>query len=215
MVFNNKAIPPIDNYNFGVLDKQMYESRLQGFIGVGNDSTLIQALQKDNTVSSRSYSFFWGDGVMDESRDGFITFGGYDESIIEGTQRVTKAFDRSESACVEGMIVELTEMQLFNEAGTVANIFDGPKVNILDGLGPMKVCIVPSMRNIMALPKAYGDRILRGMRARRADEMINGKFGGTLPNTAVVTPESAYVRCNTLSYTLTKLAPSEGTCRSP
>jgi len=97
------------------------------------------------------------------------------------------------------MIVELTNMRMFNEVGAVANIFDGQNVNVFDGLGTMKACVVPSMRNIIALPKAYGDRIIRGMGARRADGMINGKFNGTLTNTAVVTPESAYVRQATQS----------------
>lgn len=81
------------------------------------------------------------------------------------------------------MIVELTGMRLSSENGAFANIFDG--------LGTMRVCVVPSMRNIMALPKAYGDRIIRGIGGQRADDFLNGNFGGTLPNTAVITSESA------------------------
>jgi hypothetical protein len=191
VAFNDQVTSRIESYDFGVVGRQIYESRLQGIIGVRNDSTFIQALQRANAVSSRSYSFFWGSEMMDDSRHGSVTFGGYDESIIKGDQKVTKSFNLTESACVEGMIVELTKMRLFNETGTVADVFDGQDVNIFDGLGPMQVCVVPSMRNIMALPKAYGDRIIRGMRTKRADGMINGKYNGTLTNTAVVTPQKA------------------------
>lgn len=173
----------LQSYDFSVLDKLLYESRSEGFMGVGANSSFIRALQRAGAVSSRSYSIFWGDDFTDEPHDGFVTFGGYDTSIIDGTDKVTKAFNRSKPACAENMIVKLTEMHLSNEHGAVANIFDK--------LGTMYVCVVPSMRNIMALPKQYGNRMIKGMGAKRADDLINGKFNGTLTNTAVITPESA------------------------
>ncbi|KAJ4406535.1 hypothetical protein N0V91_004477 [Didymella pomorum] len=185
VAFNDQVTSRIESYDFGVVGRQIYESRLQGIIGVRNDSTFIQALQRANAVSSRSYSFFWGSEMMDDSRHGSVTFGGYDESIIKGDQKVTKSFNLTESACVEGMIVELTKMRLFNETGTVADVFDGQDVNIFDGLGPMQVCVVPSMRNIMALPKAYGDRIIR-VTPQKARATFRGNLSITIEDTITV-----------------------------
>lgn len=51
---------------------------------------MIRALQKADAVSSISYSFFWGSELADESRDGFVTFGGYDHSIMDGTANSRK-----------------------------------------------------------------------------------------------------------------------------
>jgi len=76
VVLNDQVTSRIEAYDYGVVDKQIYESRLQGFIGVSNDSSLIQALQRANAVSLRSYSFFWGGEIMDESRNGLVTFAG-------------------------------------------------------------------------------------------------------------------------------------------
>lgn len=93
VVFSDKVTPFIDSYGSGTLDKQMFESRLQGFIGMDYGSSLIQVLQNVNVVSSRLYSFFQGNEIMDESRDGFVTFGEYDEHMVKGFQKVTEAFN--------------------------------------------------------------------------------------------------------------------------
>ena len=175
------------HFDFSLLGDQLHEFRPQGELGVASGSTFIRDLQAAEKISSRSYSLFWGDEFTDSPRDGSVVFGGYDNSLIDDSQTVKKAFDRSVDNCDEGMLVKLTAMRLSEESGAVSDIFRG--------LGPLDACIVPSMRNIIALPDKYGDKIIKGMRAKRADDhdgqRSNGRFKGILANTAVITPESA------------------------
>ncbi|XPS90736.1 hypothetical protein M3J09_000169 [Ascochyta lentis] len=182
----------LQTFDFSLPDAQLHGLQPQAEIGVGANSTFIAALKDAGTVSSRSYSLFWGDEFTEQHRDGSVVFGGYDKAII-GDSRVTKAFNRSDPDCPQGMMVRLTAIHLSSESGTVANIFDG--------LEPLDACLEFTMRNIMALPFNYGDRIIKGMGAERADEHNNGRYGGVLANTAVVTPNSATFKGN-LSITV-------------
>ncbi|KAF3051824.1 hypothetical protein E8E11_005667 [Didymella keratinophila] len=146
-------------------------------------------MRNNHNISSRSYSFHWGEGFSDPPRDGSVVFGGYDEAVRDNSRSVTLPFNRSDpSLCPEGLVVTLTAMNLRSEVGAAANIFDG--------LGPLDACIVPSMSNIMALPKDYGDKLLASMGAVRADHDRNGELGGMLQNTAVIEPQSASFRGN-------------------
>ncbi|KAJ4313492.1 hypothetical protein N0V94_006930 [Neodidymelliopsis sp. IMI 364377] len=168
----------------------------QAELGVGVNSSFINALQNAGSISSGSYSLFWGDEWSDRPCDGSVTFGGYDRSLLEISHsgNVTKKLTRIEpERCPEGMIVKLMDLSLTGEDGTVLSIFDG--------LSALSACVVPSMRNIMALPKQYGDRIINGMGGKRLDNGTNGYFNGLLTNTVVITPESATFKGN-LSVTM-------------
>ena len=174
----------LQNLEIGVSNKQIHPWRSQAELGVGMNSSLIDALHVAGNISSMSYSFSWGNDFAEPFYDGSITFGGYDRSVVAGVRNITKTFTRSEpTRCPEGMIVEMTGMKLASEGGDIANIFEG--------LGAIKVCIVPSMRNIMALDKPYGDRIIKGLGEIRADAGINGMLGGMLTPTVAITTESA------------------------
>lgn len=174
----------LQNFEFGVSDQPIHPWRSQAELGVGINSSFINALHDARNISSRSYSLSWGNDFAHPSHDGSITFGGYDRSIVAGVHNITKPFTRSESErCPEGMIIEMTDMKLASESGDVANIFEG--------LGALQVCIVPSMRNIMALHKPYGDRLIRALGGIRADGGMNGMLGGMLSPTVAITTESA------------------------
>ncbi|KAF9693370.1 hypothetical protein EKO04_008823 [Ascochyta lentis] len=184
----------LQDFEFGVSDRQLHAYRPQAELGLGPNSSFVGALQAAGNISSKSYSFYWGDEFTDQPYDGSVIFGGYDSSVVADVRNVTKKFTQSEPTnCPEGMVVELSEMKLASESGALANIFEG--------LGAIKACVVPSMRNIMALHKPYGDRIIKGLGGIRADGGINGKFGGVLSNTAVISPETATFKGN-LSITL-------------
>lgn len=176
----------LQNFEFGVSNKQIHAWRPQAELGIGVNSSFIDALHAAGNISSKSYSFSWGNDFANDSYDGSIIFGGYDKSIAAGMRNITRTFTRNETTrCPEGMIVELTEMKLASESGDIANIFEG--------LGTIEVCIVPSMRNIMAMHKPYGDRIIKGLGGIRADGGIAGTLGGMLTPTVAITAESASV----------------------
>lgn len=174
----------LQNFEFGASNKQIHAWRPQAELGLGMNSSFIDSLHAAGNISSKSYAFSWGSDFADQAHDGSITFGGYDRSVVADARNITTAFNRSEpTRCPEGMIVKVTEMSLISETGEMADIFEG--------LGAIDVCIVSSMRNIMALHEPYGDRIIKGLGAIRADGGTNGLLGGLLTPTAVITTESA------------------------
>ncbi|KAF3000783.1 hypothetical protein E8E13_005448 [Curvularia kusanoi] len=187
----------VRQFSFGTPNYQLSEpgSNPQAFIGVAVNSTFINALRKAKTISSNAYSLLWGDGFADEPRDGSFTLGGYDESIM-GDPKVTKVITQQQVGCPEGMIVEVTGLSLNHEGGHTDNL--------LEDLGSLKVCIVPTLRAVMQLPKAYGDGLIAKMGAVRLDNGTN-VYGATsprlLPYTPLLDPDSAQNLQRTLLLT--------------
>jgi hypothetical protein len=179
----------IHDWSFGTPSNQKRDenSNLQATIGVAINSTFINALRTAGNISSNAYSLFWGDEFTNEPCDGAFTLGGYDEAIL-GDSMVTKGFTRSEERCAEGMIVEVTHMRLNHQ--------EGPTVDLLDGLGALNVCVIPSLRAIMAVPGAYGEKLIASMGAVRLDNGTN-IAGSTksglrlLPYAPILEPDSA------------------------
>jgi hypothetical protein len=177
------------DWSFGTPSNQKRDenSNLQATIGVAINSTFINALHTAGNISSNAYSLFWGDEFTNEPCDGAFTLGGYDEAIL-GDSMVTKGFTRSEERCAEGMIVEVTHMRLNHQ--------EGPTVDLLDGLGALNVCVIPSLRAIMAVPGAYGEKLIASMGAVRLDNGTN-IAGSTksglrlLPYAPILEPDSA------------------------
>lgn len=182
---NNASLP---DFRLGVPTYQLHKFQGQGEIGVAVNSTFINALHTAGNISSNVYSLFWGDDFTDEPRDGSLTLGGYDESIM-GDSMVTKGFTQGDSRCREGMIVEVTDMKLNNQ--------DGSMVDLLEGLGLLNVCIVPSLRAVMAIPRAYGEKLIESMGAVRLDNGTNmagsttNTGGRLMPHTPILEPDSA------------------------
>jgi hypothetical protein len=187
VTFGNGA--PIHEWRFGTPSNQLRDenSNGQAIIGVGVNSTFIDALRTTGNISSNAYSLFWGDEFTDEPRDGAFTLGGYDEAIL-GDSMVTKGFTRSEDRCAEGMIVEVTHMRLNHQ--------EGPTIDLLDGLGALNVCVIPSLRAVMAVPREYGEKLIASMGAVRLDKGKN-IAGSTksglrlLPYSPILEPDSA------------------------
>lgn len=177
----------IHEWHFGTPNNQLGNSNGQAMIGVAVNSTFITALRTAGDISSNAYSLFWGDEFTDEPRDGALTLGGYDEAIL-GDSMVTKGFTQSEERCAEGMIVEVTHMRLNHQDGTI--------VDLLDGLGALNVCVIPSLRAVMAVPREYGEKLIESMGAVRLDNGTN--YSGStksglrlLPYTPILEPDSA------------------------
>lgn len=178
------------SFKLGVPADQLHRNRPQAEIGVAVNSTFINALRTMGNISSNIYSLFWGDEFANQPRDGSVVFGGYDESIM-GESVVTKAFTQTDSRCPEGMMVDLTEMKLNNQNGTV--------IDLLAGFGILHVCVVPSLRAVMAIPRDYGRKLIDSMGGRRSDNETNvaGKLVSAgervLPLTPLLEPDSALV----------------------
>lgn len=95
----------------------------QANIGLGRNSTILNALKDANLISSRTYSYWWGLNSAAEanSMDGQIVFGGYDAAKVKGANFTQKLLPSS-LACPSGMYLTVTNMELGFPNGTKADM---------------------------------------------------------------------------------------------
>ncbi|EME38346.1 hypothetical protein DOTSEDRAFT_75779 [Dothistroma septosporum NZE10] len=95
----------------------------QANIGLGQNSTFLQALKDDGKISSRTWSYWPGidSATASAARDGQIVFGGYDAAKATGPN-VTQRLGTPTQSCPSGMSVIVTGMQLDFPNGTQADI---------------------------------------------------------------------------------------------
>lgn len=106
-------------------------------LGLGRNSTLLNALYSAGAIASRSWSLFWGLHGADawSQMDGTLVLGGYDSSKVTGdnfTDHLT-----IDKGCITSFLVTVTDI--------VMNLPDGSHVSII---GPssgsaLKACIIP------------------------------------------------------------------------
>ncbi|KAJ8111749.1 hypothetical protein OPT61_g5728 [Boeremia exigua] len=142
----------LEEFEFGVRGGNGQDFIFQGELGLGVDSNLFTSLKEARKISSRSYSFFWGSTVPDRSRDGSLTVGGYDNSLLDNSSSTTTKFSRGERRCIEGMLVELTNLALLSS--------DGTRSDILAGGDRLRACVTPFARHVLRLPKRFGDILM-------------------------------------------------------
>ncbi|XTI92633.1 acid protease [Cenococcum geophilum] len=115
----------------------------QHAIGLGINSTILNALQSASQIGSRVWSMFWGlTGVSAPVQmDGIFVFGGYDKAKVQGKNHTQAlgSFDR----CDTGMLVTLSDMQLNFPNGTTETLL---------GSGFLSACIVPDFPNLITMP---------------------------------------------------------------
>lgn len=95
----------------------------QANIGLGRNSTLLNALRDAGHISSRTYSYWWGlnSASPSNSMDGQLILGGYDAAKITGPN-ITRELLPSTSSCGSGMILTITNMILGFPNGTKADM---------------------------------------------------------------------------------------------
>jgi hypothetical protein len=101
----------------GILDTQSN-------IGLGRNSTLLNALRETGQISSRTYSFWWGlnSASTSNSMDGQLVLGGYDAAKVTGPN-ITQKLLPSAVGCGSGMYLTVTNMILGFPNGTKADMF--------------------------------------------------------------------------------------------
>lgn len=115
-------------------------------LGLGSNSTFLQALVDTEQIASRVWSIFWGRMWVDDWLDGSVVFGGYDSELVLG-HNYTQSLDYSESTgCWTGMKVTITDM--------VLNIRDGSKVSIFPTNYALPTCIVPQRQLLLEAPSS-------------------------------------------------------------
>ncbi|KAH7182013.1 aspartic peptidase domain-containing protein [Fusarium sp. MPI-SDFR-AT-0072] len=119
-------------------------------LGLGRNSTYLNALRKAGKIGSRVWSIFWGRMWIKEPLDGSLILGGYDEKKVTGKNYTAPLvygdFDGSDG-CWTGMKVTLTDIQINYLGGTNVSIF--PKGTTL------QCCIDPANHLLLEAPTPY------------------------------------------------------------
>lgn len=173
---------PLD---FGIRAGTAHQYVNKGELGLGKNSTFLNALASGQKIASKTYSFFWGNdaAISDSPRNGSLTLGGYDRALIGDAPNTTTTFTRTEWRCREGMVVELTGLALQSE--------NGGAQSILNGTESLRACVVPTLSSVLTLPESYWDTMADLMGVELSP--LNGGISGELfYGIASVKPQSAY-----------------------
>ncbi|EED14742.1 aspartic-type endopeptidase, putative [Talaromyces stipitatus ATCC 10500] len=143
---SNTTLP---NFTMGIARADWGE---QGYhpqvaFGLGQNSTLLNALYEIGHIASRSWAMYWGQAGATSSaqQDGSFVFGGFDQAKTSGPNYTAK-LDFSRSSCSTGMLVTITDMVLNFANGTDASLFGGVES------AAMTACIVPDYPVLLTLP---------------------------------------------------------------
>ena len=95
----------------------------QANIGLGRNSTLLNALHDKGHITSRTYSFRWGlnSASSSLSMDGQLVLGGYDAAKVTGLN-ITQKLLPSTVGCGSGMYLTVTNIILGFPNGTQADM---------------------------------------------------------------------------------------------
>ncbi len=116
-------------------------------LGLGSNSTILNALKTSGQIASRSWSVFWGrtGATANTQLDGSFVVGGYDRAKVSDAN-CTRSLNSSKSSCVNEMLVTIIDIVLNFPNGTDASLFDGAQSSA------MAACIVPDYPVLMTMP---------------------------------------------------------------
>jgi hypothetical protein len=121
-------------------------------LGMGSNSTFLNALVRGGQIPSRVWSYFWGrtwagPGI---DMDGTLVLGGYDAEKVTGSN-VTQRLDYSEeTGCWTGMKVAVTDL--------VVNWRNGSDQSVMPANSAVPVCLVPQRRTLFGAPSTVVER---------------------------------------------------------
>jgi hypothetical protein len=119
-------------------------------LGLGTNSTYLNALIASGRIGSRVWAIFWGRmwSTMNPI-DGAIVFGGYDRKKVIGNNH-TQALDFSSTGCWTGMMVTVTDIKV--------NFRDGTDQTLFQPNEALRCCIVPQRQLLFEAPSELHDR---------------------------------------------------------
>jgi hypothetical protein len=176
----------LNPHEFGVRAGTSHPFVNKGELGLGKNSSFLNALASGQKIASKSYSFFWGtdSAISNDPRNGSLTLGGYDQALVGDAQNTTTKFSRNQWKCREGMVVDLTGLALQSESGGTQNL--------LNGTEKLQACVVPTLSSVLTLPQQIWDNMAKAMGAEMSS-LNNGESNGLFYHVSSIKPESAYV----------------------
>ena len=164
----------LDKYTFQVPDANFgLPFDTQNNIGLGLNSTFLQALEDAGDVSSFSWSWYFGYNSATPSarKDGQIVFGGYDAAKATGTN-VTRPLQTPSDSCPSGIYVHVHDIQLDFTNGTLASI--------LPPLTTFTACVSPDVPLVMTLATDWFERFEAATQTTNIGRSIGINYGGAL-----------------------------------
>lgn len=150
-------------------------------LGMGSNSTYLNALRSAGRISSRVWSIFWGRMWIDEPLDGSVVIGGYDSEKVIG-ENYTSALDYSDidgtSGCWTGMKVLVRDIQL--------NYRDGEDRSIFPSNTALPLCIVPQRQFLFEAPTSIYDAFIEATGMKKKGDSFGLHWSAELvdPNNA-------------------------------
>ncbi|KAF5022906.1 hypothetical protein F66182_5025 [Fusarium sp. NRRL 66182] len=122
-------------------------------LGLGRNSTYLNALRTAGKISSRVWSIFWGRMWVTNSMDGHLVLGGYDQAKVFG-ENYTAPLVYSEGhdgspGCPTGMKITISDI--------VVNFRGGSSESIFAPNTALPCCIDPAHRLLFEGPPIYID----------------------------------------------------------
>lgn len=114
-------------------------------IGLGANSTMLNALKNSGKIISRSWSFFYGIVGGSTRANGQLMFGGYDASKVSGSGS-EHTISPPTSPCPTKLVVTVQGMVLRFANETEVNIFGESQSSAL------AVCLIPNIKTAMRMP---------------------------------------------------------------
>ncbi|CAK7227211.1 hypothetical protein SCUCBS95973_006466 [Sporothrix curviconia] len=147
---SNTTTTTLAQFPFGVplndLGQQGYHP--MNALGLGFNSTVLQALKASGRIASRTWSMFWGLNGADATSqmEGIFVLGGYDKAKVVAGQTTTLPLADAGSVCPSRMVLSITDLVLNFSNGTDASLFPGTASTAL------QACITPDYPVLMTLP---------------------------------------------------------------
>ncbi|KAJ4113208.1 hypothetical protein NW768_011484 [Fusarium equiseti] len=122
-------------------------------LGLGSNSTYLNALKEAGKISSRVWSIFWGRMWVKTPIDGSLVLGGYDEEKVIGANYTAPLrYDdyTGTAGCWTGMKITISDIRV--------NFRDGSDESIFPSNTALPCCIVPQRQLLLEAPGAYVSR---------------------------------------------------------
>ncbi|KAH6950765.1 aspartic peptidase domain-containing protein [Fusarium avenaceum] len=149
--FKLESSVALQDFPFGIPTSEWdNEPSTQSPLGLGRNSTYLNALRKAGKITSRVWSIFWGRMWTSNDLEGSLMLGGYDEKKVTGENYTAPLvfgnFD-AKDGCWTGMRVTVTDIKV--------NFVGGTNASIVPTGTTLQCCIDPTHNLLLDAPNEY------------------------------------------------------------
>ncbi|KAK1830852.1 aspartic peptidase domain-containing protein [Podospora conica] len=160
-------------------------------LGLGSNSTYLNALVQAGKIPSRVWSLFWGRMWTDVgAMDGSLVLGGYDREKVIG-RNFTQPLDYSEeTGCWTGMKVTVNNL--------LVNFRNGSDFSIMPRNSAVQCCIVPQRQLLLEAPSGIVDAFESATQMKNIGSSFGLHWSARLYNSSFFDGELSFLLSNGL-----------------